>query len=553
MIANKEMSAKILEILEVLVIGGQQLLILLEQNLFEEFEELSLRMDKSIKSIENSIAYIKDKENLPIKTDIQSMSVRDSLNRIMKYFKTRSPRCIEKIEFELIPLLEEMHVQFYFWACVYGDKKKENYYYQNEMVQMNSNKYVSQSERVGKYKYDLSIAVLGYNKLDYTSMCIESLLKYLPQSISYELIFVNHGSTDGTKKYFEEISPTKQIDILENGGGLSALYRIIEGKYFMTVSNDVLVTESAIENMLKCIESDENIGWVVPSTPNVSNLQTINADYKDIREMYAFASDNNKSDRYRWEQRTRLCNPIDIKSSKILLSNKGVGSDGYFHSLTDMSFPDDRLSLRLRRNGYKMMLAKDAYCYHFGSVTLKDEIAQKNTQNFYDEGRKEFKKVFGIDPWGTGFCWDPSLIQYLPCDEGCHVDVLGINCGIGSNPLKVKESIKENVHNLDVTVYNVTDEECYIEDLKGVSDIAEYRDTCDDISNIFKDRKFKYIIVESKFEAYKEPLKMLLDLKKRLVEGGIIAIKTSDINLQNKIKTKNSNVIQSDEWIILRE
>lgn len=559
MIKNQSIVKQILEMNDTLIETAEYLYKIAKEHDFTAFENISTDMHDLINSIYNIIINIKNEENALISMDIACESVQDSLNRIIMFSKTRSQKLFEKIEFELIPFLQEMYLQLYFWGCIYPDIEKMKYYYNNEMKKLSSNKYINESEKKGKYKYELSIVVIGYNKLEYTKLCIESLLKYLPNDINYELILINHGSTDGTKEYFESIAPTKQVDIMKNGSLVSVITRIIEGKYYLLISNDVLVTENAISNMIKCMESDENIAWIVSSTPNVSNYQAINASYTDIDEMYIFASENNISDSYRWEQRPRLCNPISLCRSKIFLSTNGICFTGYFHSPTFLAFPDDKLSLLLRRNGYKMILAKDAYCYHFGSITVKDDMAKHKDKNgniggqaFLNEGRQEFYNAFEIDPWGTGFCFNEALFKYLPCNDTKHVDVLGINCGIGGNPLKVKESIKEIAHNLDVTIYNITDEENYIEDLKGISNVAEYIDSCEDIDRIFTGKKFKYIIFESKVETYKDPLLMINELKKRLVEDGIIGIKTLNKNLQINIKSNFLNSIQSDEWIILK-
>ena len=128
-----------------------------------------------------------------------------------------------------------------------------------------------------------------------------------------------------------------------------------------------------------------------------------------------------------------------------------------------MVAPDEKVSLILRRKGYKLMLAKDAYCYHFGGVTRKDEIKNHKDKNgnvgaeaFYKEAREDFIDIFGIDPLSIGVEYDPILFEHLECNDSKHVDILGINCGIGSTPLKIKESIKENVHNLDVSIYNLS-------------------------------------------------------------------------------------------------
>lgn len=557
MVKNENVSKRILQILDTLIDGGQFLYKLADERLFVEFEEIAEKINTTINTLYNIIINIKEKEDLDISTDIQCESAIYSLSKIRQYSRSRSKKILDKIEFEFIPLLQEIKLNFYYWGYIYRNKDREDYYkYQvNEMIE---NRYIDEAEKTQIYKYDLSVVILAYNKLEYTKLCVESLLKYIPKNINYELILVNHGSNDGTKEYFEEISPTKQVDILRNGGGVSLTYRILEGKYTLAISNDVLITKNAIENMITCIESDENIAWVVPTTPNVSNLQSIEGYYEDMDQMYLFSEKNNISNQYRWEQRPRLCNPIDLRRTSVYYSSKVLWETLYFSTQKNLSFIDDISSLLTRRNGYKMILAKDAYCYHFGSVTLKDEIANyKNGNNepkdIYTERRKEFKDTFGVDPWGTGFCWDPQLIKELPCDEIGHIDVLGINCGIGSNPLKIKESIKEKARNLDVTTYNVTDEASYIEDLKGVSDVTEYVNTCEDIENTFKAKKFKYIVFESKFEIYNNPLKILSDLKDRIVEGGIIAIKISDINLKMKIKKAYSNTIQSGEWIILKK
>lgn len=55
-----------------------------------------------------------------------------------------------------------------------------------------------------KYEVDLTIAITGYNHLDYTMQCVESVLSNLPKNIKTEIILLNHGSKDGTKEYFEK-------------------------------------------------------------------------------------------------------------------------------------------------------------------------------------------------------------------------------------------------------------------------------------------------------------------------------------------------------------
>lgn len=67
----------------------------------------------------------------------------------------------------------------------------------------------------------------------------------------------------------------------------------------MSISNDTIITPGAIENLLACIRSDPKIGWAVPTTSNVSNLQAIQAEYKTKEELTAFARKNNCLDPFR--------------------------------------------------------------------------------------------------------------------------------------------------------------------------------------------------------------------------------------------------------------
>ncbi len=556
MIKNQELANEILGIIETLIEASWYLRESSAKQEYTIFNQVLSDTTLALNCIKSSIAKIKDQEKFETNIDGSCENALYSLGRIANLEKSRSKNILDKIEFEFIPILEDMYLQFYFWACVYPDKEKMENYFKNEIVALCANKYIDYAEQNGEYKYDVSFVVTAYNKLEYTKLCVESLLEYMPQGLKYELILLNHGSTDGTKEYFESILPTKQVDILKNGASPTVGIRILEGRYTLSVSNDVIVTQNAIDNMIRCMESDEKIAWVVPTTPNVSNLQTIEANYDTIESMHAFAKKNNVSDKNRWEQRVRLCDPIDIKRNSAWFSSNGIGWGGYFTDLNMTSFPDDKISLALRRKGYKMMLAKDAYCYHFGSVTLKAEVEEetkKTGKDFYTEGRVKFKDVFGIDPWGTGFCWDLEIFSHLPCNESGHVNILGINCGMGSNPLKIKESIKENVHNLDVTTYNVTDEECYIEDLRGVSDVTEYIDNLGNINGVFPGIKFNYIVFESNGSNYNDLVEMIAELDKRILKDGVIAVKVIDDNLLRKVVKNNAHFIRANAWVILKQ
>jgi GT2 family glycosyltransferase len=458
------------------------------------------------------------KENTDVGLDNICITLTDSLDRLLLSAKTNPPKAFHKIEFELLPFLQSAYHLFYFWGCVFPDKEKMENYYENEKKLLVTNTYIEESEKTGKYKYDLSVSVIGYNKLDYTMQCVESILRTIPQDINYELILLNHGSTDGTKEYFELIKPTKQLDVKVNGTLLAASSRIIEGEYAVTFSNDVIAGENAIKNILKCLKSDSKIGFAVPATSNISNLQAIPAEYSTPEEMQAFMLANNQYDPFRHEQRTRLCNPVSAYRTAAAFCD--IGLFGHF-LMKKAAFPDDIMSMLTRRAGYKNVLIKDAYCHHFGQITLKDEI---KSNDIYTTGRQEFKRIFGIDPWGTGFCYDPYMPEHIELSDIEQPAILGINSGQGSNPLKIKELYKEKKHNLKAIVYNVTNQKEFLEDLRGVGDYVRFEEN---LKNIFKTAdesfpgEFNHIIIDTPiiFLDYKN---LITDCLNHLKEGGTL-------------------------------
>lgn len=401
------------------------------------------------------------------------------------------------LEYETLPLMEELRYMIYYWCVVYPDKDRIKDFMENEMKAMCSNAYVSQAERTGNYKYDLSISVLAYNNLKFTKLCVESILATMPKNLRCELVLINHGSTDGTQEYFESVGADKIFQLYRNNGNFNVAGRIIEGKYNMAFTNDVIALPHAIENMYRLATENEKAIYIVPSTPNISNLQNIPAEYETLDEMMGFAEKNNIYDKKRHEERVRLCNPVTCSCTKYTLSYEhGIFAGRYQYSSDFTSFGDDKMSLIYRRKGFKNILAKDAYCHHFGSMTIRNEEELQKEDEYYNKGRKYFKEFFGVDPWGKGLCYDPDMIKLLDFNKSGRVNVLGINCGLGSNSLKVREAVKER-GNFDAVLYNITDEREYGPDLKGISDYFRYSDKAENFAEVFENVKFDYIVCET--------------------------------------------------------
>lgn len=511
---NQEFSYNILDILQTMWDAAKQMEQSYTAGNMEIFHTLSMDLWDSLAAVQTVIRQEASNDKRIRLADACTCAM-ESL-RDIKLLAAKRPEKVEwKLAYELEPILETAAMQFYYWGIVRENPEKRGEFH--EFLKNTEAFELLRDEKDHIYQFDMVIQVMAYNHLDYTIQCVNSILKNLPEDISVELQLFNHGSTDGTKAYFESIEGAELFNIAVNWGMPGAADKATaRGKYFLSVSNDIIIGKNAIENMYRCAEENINCGYIVPSTPAVSNLQAIPADYSDKDGFVRFAEKNNIYDPRRHEQRVRLCNPVCLIPSllreKMMLE---MYEESYCNEQPMYSFPDDRISLWMRRHGYKNVLVKDAYCHHFGSVTLKEDYEKQDLSELYREGREEFQKQYGIDPWGTGLSWEPKLFEAWEIQAQDNISVLGLNCGIGGNSLKVKEILREQGAQ-GIKLYNGTQEERFLQDLKGVSDQAFLFSGLKDIAAKTGKKEFYYIVIDDLIQGIEEK-----ELVHRLREAGI--------------------------------
>ena len=451
---------------------------------------------------------------------IISENIVYSTEKLVKHLAAGDARnAAQRLQFETISLLRDLREDLYFYHVILPDKTKFQKYYKSEFSHNHRNIY----SNLDSFPYEVSVVVVAFNKLDYTKACIESILQHTDfTKLKCEFITIDNGSTDGTNEYFHSLTHEKKIHFKVNS--VRSLNLCIEsaaeGRFLAFVSNDVIVTHNWLENLLACIRSDSRIAMVVPTTVNVSNLQTIPVSYESLIEMHEFARRHNVSDPAKWEERARLCPPVSlIRMSAV---NELGCVDRYFHF---GEFGDDDFSLRCRRGGYKQILCKDTFVHHFGSVTTGE--AQKK-QDSLRVSRKLFIEKHGVDPWDHDYCYDGNAVTAFNIESKDGVNILGIDSCYGSTPLQIKNLLRER-GNHGTTVYNFTCDSRFIDDLKSVmSDHFCYNENIYAVQCAFEAIGFDYIYVAPKAERYEDIVHLMKILYKRLKIGGKLLCKVSN-------------------------
>lgn len=546
MVQNIDLREQIKEMLETLIEASKELKNLLEQESKEIFFSVSRDMIKMCMTIAKYAEKQEEKYYEDLWKNVEN--VRYSLMNIIQKVNDNRYKMLRKIEYELEPMCRMAYIQFCYSLKI-GEQKKElkKECLFDRKLDLFKNFYVEKARETGKYKYELTIFIRAYNKLEYTKRCVESIIENLPKGISYELILINHGSSDGTKEYFESIHPHKQLDFKYNGGGFIIEYLISEGKYIIGVSNDVIITHNTFEIMYYALERDSKIGLAVPMTSNISNLQVPNANkisikYNDIVELNEVTDNYNNFNPKLEEVRFRLCTPLHI--------TRNIYTEELFIELLRITsvlmFPDDMISMFWRRRGYKNVLLKDVYCHHYGSLTINDS---KLTMDNYNRARRQYLDIWEMDPWGKGMCWNYELFDTLVCDKKDASKILGIDCGMGSNPLKIQQQLKEEIDNASVEMVNFTRRDRYKKELEGISDKAYLYNNWNDLYSKLKNI-YDYIIVEELYENedYQQFIIKLYD-KLELYGKLIVFVTEKQENIERWISNKYRDSIDITDKI----
>ena len=296
---------------------------------------------------------------------------------------------------EIRPFVLEMNRLWRLDADVLSDARQWRAHQQELMQSMTA---LHQAPRKN-YPYEVSIILLAYNKLEYTKAAVESLFAHTDFSDGrVELITINNGSDDGTREYFERLPHTKKVNLKYNVLAINAQQYIVEGRYVVGFSNDVIATPHWLEHLLAAMESDRRIACAVPTCNEggISNDQGIPVSYPNtfegVEPMQAFAAAHNHLNPALWENRCLLMPFLSIIRTDICRMG---GIDPIY---TRAEFVDDDLSTLLRRTGWRQLLLKDTFMHHFGGVTL-GEGRRKVAGNALDEMRRVYYKKWGVDAW----------------------------------------------------------------------------------------------------------------------------------------------------------
>lgn len=221
-------------------------------------------------------------------------------------------------------------------------------------------------------KFKLSIVIPVYNNYNFTVKCLEDL-SYLPND--HEIIIVDNGSSDNTKKIVSDNARLKIIRNKTNQGFASAVnigYSMSSGENVMFLNNDIRLRSNKENWTKEIIEVAESGEFLVGPTIGVldDNFNFITEANKMPLKGHVYMSGWNIT--------------ANVKTwGKLVLENEiGPWNTDFF-----CYFEDTDLGFRAQELGVQLKIV-DCPVHHFGKMTS----SKIGTLNLYLPAKEKFIK-----------------------------------------------------------------------------------------------------------------------------------------------------------------
>ena len=265
---------------------------------------------------------------------------------------------------------------------------------------------------------------------------------------------------------------------------------------------------------IKSLYEDENVGAVGSVSNNVVNYQQVQDSFETIGQWMKYAEKNNVYMNNPYENKCWLVGFAMLIKRKAItkLSNSERNEELLDTRFSPGNFEDNDLSIRLVKAGYKLLLCKNSFIYHYGGSSFK-----KVPESYYKllrDNQDKMAEKYGIDyiPYSR---INMALIDMIHEDKMATFSAIEYQCNLGSNLARIKSLYS------GAKVYG-------IENRKQISELAKQVVT---LVNDFEieDESFDYVILDKVLKSGEDTHEILWNVKRWLKRNGkiLVSIKNS--------------------------
>ena len=202
----------------------------------------------------------------------------------------------------------------------------------------------------------ISIIIPVRYRADLTQVCIDSIQLYTKD---YELIIVQEGEDEEItallKSYDVKVAQNKTPQ--GYAGALNTGMELATGDYYCFMNNDTVATPNWLVEMMEAFKQGEDVGLVSPTFWGMGTRQSV---------------DWNRGQQFDW-----VIEPFDLAGVCYLVPKKVMEKldDPKYQGKWDADFfhggEDFDLTIRIQNAGYRMVIARRAFIYHYGGASTR--------------------------------------------------------------------------------------------------------------------------------------------------------------------------------------
>jgi GT2 family glycosyltransferase/glycosyltransferase involved in cell wall biosynthesis len=250
---------------------------------------------------------------------------------------------------------------------------------------------------VARHYPPVSVIVLCFNNLNFTTACLNSLLE-LSDYPALKIICVDNASTDGTSDYLhrmaEQYPSVRYIRNKSNAGfagGNNLGIRAAEGEFVILLNNDTYVTRGWLRDLIRPMQLHSDIGMTGPLTNMAGNEQKIAIAYSNMQEMAQVSAIFTRS-------RRRILYPTDklaffcVAIRRSVIETVGDLDESYGAGY----FEDDDYCRRVQQAGYRLVICDGVFVHHHHSASFS-QLEDQQKSALMKRNRRVYEKRWG--PW----------------------------------------------------------------------------------------------------------------------------------------------------------
>ncbi len=242
-----------------------------------------------------------------------------------------------------------------------------------------------------------SIIIVTYNNLHLNQSCLESVFRDTDWP-NFEVIVVDNASSDGTAEWLAEEEarrPNLRVILNKENLGFAAAnnqgLRAARGEFLCLLNNDTVVARGWLSTMIGHLRAMPEAGMIGPVSNMVGNEAKVPVGYSTIGEMPRWAAEycrRHDGETFQMKMLGFFCVMFRREVyEKIGELDERFGV-GYFED-TDYCY-------RVRREGYELRCARDAFVHHWQGASFR-LLGEGAFAGIYRENQQLFESKWGTE------------------------------------------------------------------------------------------------------------------------------------------------------------